>query len=65
MNAVLTTPARYLRAFILDADRVYYSNPVVVEVLYSEVATRLLFVRDHGTGRVFPVDPKNITWGQA
>lgn len=63
-SATVITPARLLRQFILAADRIYYATPVAVELLYSEVSTRFVFVHDPKTGRTFPVNPSNIRAAQ-
>lgn len=60
MNAILTTPTSYLKSFILPADRAYYARPVAVQVLYSEISTRFIWVHDPATGRTFPTDPRNV-----
>jgi len=59
-TAYLVTPKSLLSSFILEADRLYFSTPVVVELLYSETSTKLLFVRDPHRGHIYPTNPKFI-----
>jgi hypothetical protein len=55
--AALHTPKNYLSLFTLAADRRYFSNPITVELLYSEVSTKLTFVRDPKRGHTYPTNP--------
>lgn len=63
MTTTLVTPKTLLKSFILASDRAYWSKPVAVELLYSEISTRLLFVRDPQRGSTFPTNPKWIKEG--
>jgi hypothetical protein len=54
----LITPTNLLNSFLLQSDREYFSRPILVELLYSEVSTKLLFVRDPNRGNTYPTNPK-------
>lgn len=49
-----------LACYSQQADREYFSKPVLVEPLYCELATRLLYVRDPKRNCEFPVLDKDI-----
>lgn len=56
----LITPTKTLNHFLLTSDRDYFSRPILVELLYSELATKLLFVRDPRRGHTYPTNPKFV-----
>ena len=53
-TAYLVTPTNLLNLFILASDREYFSNPVQVELLYSEISTHFTIVRDPKRGHTYP-----------
>lgn len=58
-SAYLVAAPAELKRLILASDRAFFAVPVLVEMLYSEVSTRFVFVRD-GRGRVYPVRPRSL-----
>jgi hypothetical protein len=54
----LITPRRLLSGWLLASDRERFSRPVRVELMYTEISTRLLFVREVERGIVYPTNPK-------
>ena len=56
----LITRKHYFSSFFLAADRQYFSGPVLVELLHSEVSTTLLYVRDPYRGDIYPTLPQNV-----
>jgi hypothetical protein len=56
----LVTPKPILKQFVLEADRAYFAKPVVVELLYSELGTKHLFVRDPQRGHVYPINRRHL-----
>ncbi len=62
-TTLLVTPKSTLKNFILQSDREYFSRPVPVQLLYSEISTRLVFVHDPVRGNTYPTSPKFIKEG--
>lgn len=56
MQLYLVTPKSCLSGFIFDSDREYFSKPVPVNQLYTEVSTRLVYVEDPARGCRFPTE---------
>lgn len=59
LGFTLHTPKHELKGFSFAKDREYYSEPRKVELIYSDVATRLVWVSEpiYGT---FPASPSNL-----
>jgi hypothetical protein len=56
----LITPTKTLKHFILKSDREYFSRPILVELLYSELSTKFLWVRDPHRGHTYPTLPQYV-----
>jgi len=48
------------RFYTNKEDREYFSRPVKVELCYSELADRMLYVRDSVRDSTFPVNPVDL-----
>lgn len=53
----LVTPKTIINTFILAGDREYFSNPIKIELLYSELPSKTLIVRDPHRGHTYPTNP--------
>jgi hypothetical protein len=59
-NFYIVTPTKTLNSFISGADRAYFSNPILVELLYTELSTKLIYVRDPHRGHTYPTLSSNL-----
>lgn len=58
----LITKKSDLKGFSLASDREFFSAPVEVELVSTDINTRLVTVRSPLQGGItYPVDPKNLT----
>jgi hypothetical protein len=58
----LITPKSYLAQMFHAEDRTRLANPVLVEMLYSTVADRFIWVQEPGRSGVYPVKAENLRW---
>lgn len=60
MTRYLRTTSAERKTLLYESDRAYFARPVLVTVLYCEIATRFVYVRDEARGSTYPVRPGQL-----
>lgn len=56
----LVVPAKDIKRYGRQEDREYFSKPIYVELLYTDRATKFIYVRDPKRGTQFPLTKKDL-----